>query len=65
MTNRCECGHSLFHMAWLVGIMVELWAVRRLSVRPSDQYRETIDPYRDCPEAEMRDAQASVAGQFR
>jgi len=27
-----------------------------------DSYRETIDPYRDCPEAEMQDAQVSVVG---
>jgi len=29
---------------------------------PPDRYRETIDPYRDCPQAEMRDAQVSVVG---
>jgi hypothetical protein len=25
-------------------------------------YPETLDPYRDCPDAEMRDAQVSVVG---
>jgi hypothetical protein len=30
--------------------------------RLHDYSPQTIDPYRDCPEAEMRDAQVSVVG---
>jgi len=38
--------------------------MQRLSLvcRQSGRCPETIDPYRDCPEAEMRDARVSVVG---
>ena len=36
--------------------------VRAISASLQDRYRETLDPYRDCPDAEMRDAQVSVVG---
>jgi len=34
----------------------------RMDRQPTGSYPQTIDPYRDCPEAEMRDAQVSVVG---
>jgi hypothetical protein len=35
---------------------------KRWAIRNRASWLETIDPYRDCSEAEMRDAQVSVVG---